>query len=224
MITTNLTLSSCFVFFLTIFFISEPLAQETEYQNLTNWAVHPSLTNRVFEGYIKDSANIEKVDVFYIYPTMFLDKQDLRWNIPIDDSVFQKRVLENAIKFQASAFAEGGRMFAPYYSQAHIRAYRNLENGGRNALLLAYGDVRAAFVHYLANYNNGRPIILRIAFKPVSSIAKDQLAYASDGQVQKLKINGRHDALVLPRALPIVEAMAALVLADALLLQKIHFK
>jgi chorismate synthase len=72
--------------------------------------------------------------------------------------------------------------------------------------------------------SNGRPITLRIAFKPVSSIAKDQLAYSSDGQVQKLKIDGRHDALVLPRALPIVEAMAALVLADALLLQKIHFK
>ncbi len=72
--------------------------------------------------------------------------------------------------------------------------------------------------------SNGRPVTLRIAFKPVSSIAQDQLAYSSDGQVQKLQINGRHDALVLPRALPIVEAMAALVLADALLLQKIHFK
>ena len=72
--------------------------------------------------------------------------------------------------------------------------------------------------------SNGRPVTLRIAFKPVSSIAQDQLAYSSDGQVQKLQIKGRHDALVLPRALPIVEAMAALVLADALLLQKIHFK
>ena len=72
--------------------------------------------------------------------------------------------------------------------------------------------------------SNGRPVTLRIAFKPVSSIAQDQLAYSSDGQVQKLQISGRHDALVLPRALPIVEAMAALVLADALLLQKIHFK
>lgn len=72
--------------------------------------------------------------------------------------------------------------------------------------------------------SNGRPITLRIAFKPVSSIAQDQLAYSADGQVQKLQIKGRHDALVLPRALPIVEAMAALVLADALLLQKIHFK
>lgn len=72
--------------------------------------------------------------------------------------------------------------------------------------------------------SNGRPVTLRIAFKPVSSIAKDQLAYSTDGQVQKLQISGRHDALVLPRALPIVEAMAALVLADALLLQKIHLK
>jgi chorismate synthase len=72
--------------------------------------------------------------------------------------------------------------------------------------------------------SNGRPVTLRIAFKPVSSIAQDQLAYSADGQVQKLQITGRHDALVLPRALPIVEAMAALVLADALLLQKIHFK
>jgi chorismate synthase len=72
--------------------------------------------------------------------------------------------------------------------------------------------------------SNGRPVTLRIAFKPVSSIAKDQLAYSSEGQVQKLQISGRHDALVLPRALPIVEAMAALVLADALLLHKIHLK
>ena len=72
--------------------------------------------------------------------------------------------------------------------------------------------------------SNGRPVTLRIAFKPVSSIAKDQLAYSFDGQVQKLQISGRHDALVLPRALPIVEAMAALVLADSLLLQKIHLK
>lgn len=72
--------------------------------------------------------------------------------------------------------------------------------------------------------SNGRPVTLRIAFKPVSSIAKDQLAYSTDGQVQKLQISGRHDALVLPRALPIVEAMAALVLADALLLQRIQDK
>jgi len=70
--------------------------------------------------------------------------------------------------------------------------------------------------------SNGRPITARIAFKPVSSIALAQNALDSDGQVHQLSIQGRHDALVVPRALPIVEAMAALVLADLKLLQKIH--
>ncbi|MGA0110142.1 MAG: chorismate synthase [Schleiferiaceae bacterium] len=68
--------------------------------------------------------------------------------------------------------------------------------------------------------SNGRPITARIAFKPVSSIASAQRALGADGQVHNLEIKGRHDALVVPRALPIVEAMAALALADAMLLQR----
>ncbi|MCE2815757.1 MAG: chorismate synthase [Cryomorphaceae bacterium] len=70
--------------------------------------------------------------------------------------------------------------------------------------------------------SNGRVITARIAFKPVSSIAQEQRALGSDGAVHSLQISGRHDALVLPRALPIVEAMAALVLADAMLQQRIQ--
>jgi len=70
--------------------------------------------------------------------------------------------------------------------------------------------------------SNGRVITARIAFKPVSSIAQEQRALGSDGAVYSLQISGRHDALVLPRALPIVEAMAALVLADAMLQQRIQ--
>lgn len=70
--------------------------------------------------------------------------------------------------------------------------------------------------------SNGRPITARIAFKPVSSIALAQNALDSDGQVHQLSIQGRHDALVVPRALSIVEAMAALALADAMLGQRIQ--
>jgi hypothetical protein len=51
-------------------------------------------------------------------------------------------------------------MFVPFYRQAHIRSYRNLESGGRDALILAYSDVKAAFQYYLEHHNNGRPIIL----------------------------------------------------------------
>lgn len=70
--------------------------------------------------------------------------------------------------------------------------------------------------------SNGRPITARIAFKPVSSIALSQRALGADGELHNIEIKGRHDALVVPRALPIVEAMAALALADAMLLQRIQ--
>ena len=70
--------------------------------------------------------------------------------------------------------------------------------------------------------SNGQPITARIAFKPVSSISLAQNALSADGEVHQLSIQGRHDALVVPRALPIVEAMAALTLADAMLAQRIQ--
>lgn len=70
--------------------------------------------------------------------------------------------------------------------------------------------------------SNGRPLTARIAFKPVSSIALAQNALNAQGERQTLSISGRHDALVVPRAVPIVESMVALALADAMLLQRIH--
>lgn len=62
--------------------------------------------------------------------------------------------------------------------------------------------------------SNGMDIVFRVAFKPVASIRKEQDTVNKSGQTQKIKIEGRHDPCVVPRAVPIVEAMAALVLAD----------
>jgi hypothetical protein len=136
------------------------LSQKIDYSDLSNWAVHQNKIPAVLLPYINDTTNFSKADVFYVYPTLFLDKKDERWNIPIDDSILRKKVIENAIRFQASAWVETGRMFVPFYRQAHIRSYRNIENGGREALLFAYEDVKAAFEYYLEHFNNGKPIIL----------------------------------------------------------------
>ena len=136
------------------------VSQTLNYSTISNWAVHPTKLPEVLLPYLQDTTNQSKADVFYVYPTLFLDKKDERWNIPIDDSAFRKKILDNAIRFQASAWVECGRMFVPYYRQAHIRSYRNLENGGREALLFAYSDIKAAFQYYLDNFNNGKPIIL----------------------------------------------------------------
>ncbi len=68
--------------------------------------------------------------------------------------------------------------------------------------------------------SNGMPIELKVAFKPVSSIKKQQDILSEDGELISNKIEGRHDPCVVPRAIPIVESMVAIVIFDQLLQQK----
>ena len=62
--------------------------------------------------------------------------------------------------------------------------------------------------------SNGEDIVLRVAFKPTATIFKDQETVSVTGEETVLRAKGRHDPCVLPRAVPIVEAMGALVLVD----------
>jgi chorismate synthase len=70
--------------------------------------------------------------------------------------------------------------------------------------------------------SNGMPIYFKVAFKPVSTLMKDQSSLDSSGENKILAGKGRHDPCVVPRAVPIVEALAALVMVDHLLLQRIY--
>ena len=67
--------------------------------------------------------------------------------------------------------------------------------------------------------SNGEPIVLRVAFKPTSTIGKPQQTVTRGGDETQLRGKGRHDPCVLPRAVPMVESMVALVLADHLMQQ-----
>jgi chorismate synthase len=62
--------------------------------------------------------------------------------------------------------------------------------------------------------SNGMPITFKVAFKPVATIMHNQATIDSEGNAAEISGKGRHDPCVVPRAVPIVEAMAALVLAD----------
>jgi chorismate synthase len=70
--------------------------------------------------------------------------------------------------------------------------------------------------------SNGMDIYFRVAFKPVATIIQKQETLDSSGNIVEMQGKGRHDPCVVPRAIPIVEAMAALVLADFWLLNKIY--
>lgn len=68
--------------------------------------------------------------------------------------------------------------------------------------------------------SNGMDIYFRVAFKPVATIMQTQQTIDKDGNIVEMQGKGRHDPCVVPRAVPIVEAMAAMVLADYYLINK----
>jgi chorismate synthase len=91
-------------------------------------------------------------------------------------------------------------------------------------------EVQNGKVSFLSNHaggiqggiSNGAPIYFKVAFKPVSSIQKKQNMLNKELNPVNMEIKGRHDVCVVPRAVPIVEAMAALVIIDFMLRQKVY--
>jgi chorismate synthase len=72
----------------------------------------------------------------------------------------------------------------------------------------------------LGGISNGETIYFRVAIKPVSTIRKKQNTLTTEGIQTELEATGRHDPCVLPRAVPIVDAMSALVIMDHYLRHK----
>jgi hypothetical protein len=134
-----------------------------DYNNLDYWAAHPwkkdlsdSVPADLQENYRPDSL----ADVFFIHPTTLTDYKDERWNAEIDDAAINSKTDYSTILYQASAFNEKSRVFAPRYRQAHIRCFFLNTPDTDTAFEIAYTDVKAAFEFFLKNYNNNRPIII----------------------------------------------------------------
>ena len=72
----------------------------------------------------------------------------------------------------------------------------------------------------LGGISTGAPIIARAAFKPIASIGKTQPMLTIHGDMAQVSVGGRHDCSAIPRVVPVLKAMLALVLADALLIQR----
>jgi chorismate synthase len=90
----------------------------------------------------------------------------------------------------------------PFYVDERIRTRTNWSGGIQGGI------------------SNGEPIVVRAAFKPTATILREQETVDMEGHATTIKARGRHDPCVLPRAVPMVEAMIALVLADHLLRQR----
>jgi chorismate synthase len=89
-----------------------------------------------------------------------------------------------------------GEAFSPALPKQQIKTLTNFSGGIQGGI------------------SNGMPIEFKVAFKPVATIMQSQPTVDSEGNAAEISGKGRHDPCVVPRAIPIVEAMAALVLAD----------
>lgn len=160
---TALYFSSCKSF--------QPLYQDnqsipsTDYANIDNWAAHPDKVDQADRipgrTEVSDQTNLP-ADVFFLHPTIYTKfRGNHTWNPPLEDEELNKDVDESTILFQASAFNQAGRVFAPRYRQAHIHSYFSKDTvNAKRAFVIAYKDVKEAFEYYLEHYNNGRPIII----------------------------------------------------------------
>jgi hypothetical protein len=144
------------------------IGEVPDYSQLVYWAAHPEKkdpSDSVPADLINNYRPNKNVDVFFVYPTSYLDTgMPYGWNASLKDIKTNIYTDYSSILFQASVFNEVGDIYAPRYRQAHIHAYSPIGHEDTvkaiAAFELAYQDVKNAFEYYLANNNHGRPIII----------------------------------------------------------------
>lgn len=154
-------------FEITTGFSSSPIPPVPDYSNSAHWA---SLPNKIDaadsipkKSNLKNSQADAGADVFFVHPTIFTDKpkDQYKWNADVNNAELNSEIQLSTILNQASIFNGACRIYAPYYRQAHLYSFHTPNpNDGKNALELAYQDVRAAFEYYLQHFNQGRPIVI----------------------------------------------------------------
>ena len=138
---------------------------EIDYADPANWAALPTKADAADllpdPDIVQDRQADAPVDVFFIYPTIYWSERgDRNWNAPLDPEM-NARIDSSAIKNQASIFNGVGKVYAPYYRQAHIHAYRTVDTtSARRAFDRAYADLTRAFDHFLTHQNRGRPFLI----------------------------------------------------------------
>jgi len=164
-----LIISSCSsgIHRLSVDFAKSPTPPPPDYTQTKHWAALPQKADAADstprKTTLQEQQATAQVDVFFIYPTIFTEKpkNQFIWNADVNDEVLNRDIQLSTILNQASVFNGSAKIYAPYYRQAHLYAfYTSNKTDAKNALDLAYEDVKEAFEYYLKNYNQGRPIII----------------------------------------------------------------
>ncbi len=137
------------------------------------------------------------------------------WGEPVFDKL-EAKLAQAMLSLPATKGFEIGSGFAG----------TRLRGSQHNDPFVQKGDRLGTVTNYaggtLGGISSGEPVLFRVAFKPVATIGRSQQTVDFKGKPVTLEAKGRHDPCVVPRAVPIVESMAALVLLDLALRQKVR--
>ena len=100
----------------------------------------------------------KKADIFFVCPTVYSGEQG-KYQMPLDDTSAKESFL-GATNMEKGIYDPYGSFYAPYYRQVGLNVYEMPLEDRETYLELAYADVKAAFLYYLENDNQGRPILL----------------------------------------------------------------
>ena len=117
-----------------------------DYSDAANWA------------YLETENTDKTADVFFICPSVYGGSDDA-CNMSLSDAD-TKESFVGAINMEKGIYDADSRFFAPYYRQIGLNVYDMPETDREPYLETAYADVRDAFLYYMDNYNEGRPIVL----------------------------------------------------------------
>lgn len=125
---------------------ASPAEKSVDYGRAENWA------------YLERDDSDKAVDVFFVCPTVFKG-DETHLNMEIDDEETRPKFV-GATNMEKGIYDKYARFFAPYYRMAGFSSRQLPGEGRAKCVEFAYQDVRKAFLHYLKNFNNGRPFIL----------------------------------------------------------------
>lgn len=144
-------------------FAVRPQPEAPDYRMEDNWAALPDRLDSADavprHTLLRDRQRDAPVDVFFVHPTTYFGRG--HWNANLADEKVNYFTNNTSMRKQASVFNSTARIYAPRYRQATLFSFFDEKSvNGKDALDLAYSDVKEAFHYYLKHYNHDRPIIV----------------------------------------------------------------
>ncbi len=142
-------------------FTPRPPVESRAYAGYARWIARPGMGARDpamwMPGGLEEDADALAVPVFFVHPTSYFEQAS--WNAP-DGDTKARELSELLVRGMASPFNKSIDVWAPRYRQAAIGAFLTDKPEGERALDLAYGDVLAAFDHFIATVDPKKPVVL----------------------------------------------------------------